>query len=270
MVTRKDYGADAVAAARSVLIELTHLLSEYQDDLVIVGGWVPELLLPNADEHHIGSTDVDIAIDHGNIPETVYQTIQELLLSRGYEPGDKPFVFVRHVGNVSVEVDFLAGEYGGTGRNRRHQTVQEFKARKARGSDLAFELYREVEVTGTLPGGGRDTVKLRVASIVSFIVMKAAALAGRLKEKDAWDILFCLRNYPGGVEAIVEEIAPHVTHGLVQEAVDTLGDKFATVDSIGPKFVADFDGLEDAEARAFAMRDAFERVQYVVTKLRSR
>ena len=154
MVTRKDYGADAVAAARSVLIELTHLLSEYQDDLVIVGGWVPELLLPNADEHHIGSTDVDIAIDHGNIPETVYQTIQELLLSRGYEPGDKPFVFVRHVGNVSVEVDFLAGEYGGTGRNRRHQTVQEFKARKARGSDLAFELYREVEVTGTLPGVG--------------------------------------------------------------------------------------------------------------------
>ena len=95
-------------------------------------------------------------------------------------------------------------------------------------------------------------------------------MAGRLKEKDAWDILFCLRNYPGGVEAIVEEIAPHVTHGLVQEAVDTLGDKFATVDSIGPKFVADFDGLEDAEARAFAMRDAFERVQYVVTKLRSR
>jgi hypothetical protein len=69
-----------------------------------------------------------------------------------------------------------------------------------------------------------------------------------------WDIPFCLRNYPGGVEAIVEEIAPHVAHGLVQEAVDTLGDKFATFDRIGPKFVADFDGLEDAEARAVAMR----------------
>ena len=85
-----------------------------------------------------------------------------------------------------------------------------------------------------------------------------------------WDIPFCLRNYPGGVEAIVEEIAPHVGRGLVQEAVDTLGEKFATVDSIGPKFVAGFDGPEGAEERAFVMRDPFERVQYVVTKLRSR
>lgn len=206
MVTRKDYGADAVAAARSVLIELTHLLSEYQDDLVIVGGWVPELLLPNANERHVGSLDVDIAIDHRSIPEHVYRTIQELLLSRGYEQGDQPFVFVRLVENILIEVDLLSGEYGGTGRNRRHQTIQEFKARKARGSDLAFELNTEIELTGTLPGGGLDTVKVRVASIVSFIVMKAAALAGRLKEKDAWDIVYCLRNYPGGVEAVVEEI----------------------------------------------------------------
>lgn len=270
MVTRKDYGADAVAAARSVLIELTHLLSEYHDNMVIVGGWVPELLLPNANERHVGSLDVDIAIDHNSIPEHVYRTIQQLLLSRGYEQGDQPFVFVRRVDNVLIEVDFLSGEYGGTGRNRRHQTIQEFKARKARGSDLAFELNTEVELTGTLPGGGRDTVKLRVASIVSFIVMKAAALAGRLKEKDAWDIVFCLRNYPGGVEAIVQEIAPHATHELVREAIDMLADKFATIDSIGPKFVADFEELDDAEARASAMRDAFERVQYVVTKLRSR
>ena len=109
-----------------------------------------------------------------------------------------------------------------------------------------------------------------MASIVSFIVMKAAALAGRLKEKDAWDIVYCLRNYPGGVEAVVEEIAPHAARALVQEALDVLADKFATIDSMGPKFVADFEGLDDAEARASAQRDAFERVQYVVTKLRSK
>ena len=133
MVTRKDYAADAVAAARSVLIELTHLLGEYHDDMVVVGGWVPELLLPNANERHVGSLDVDIAIDHRSIPEHVYRTIQELLLSRGYEQGDQPFVFVRLVENILIEVDLLSGEYGGTGRNRRHQTIQEFKARKARG-----------------------------------------------------------------------------------------------------------------------------------------
>ena len=42
---RTDYTADAVAAARSVLLELTHLLGEYRNDVVVIGGWVPELLL---------------------------------------------------------------------------------------------------------------------------------------------------------------------------------------------------------------------------------
>lgn len=31
MVTRKDYAKDAVEAAKSVLIELSHLLGEYQE-----------------------------------------------------------------------------------------------------------------------------------------------------------------------------------------------------------------------------------------------
>ena len=44
MVKRTDYGEKAVSAARSVLIELSHLLGEYRDPFVIVEGWVPELL----------------------------------------------------------------------------------------------------------------------------------------------------------------------------------------------------------------------------------
>ncbi len=35
MVTRRDYTAEAVAAAKSVLIELTHLLGEYRDNIVL-------------------------------------------------------------------------------------------------------------------------------------------------------------------------------------------------------------------------------------------
>jgi len=32
MVTRRDYTAEGVAAARSVLVELVHLLGEYKDE----------------------------------------------------------------------------------------------------------------------------------------------------------------------------------------------------------------------------------------------
>jgi hypothetical protein len=41
VVTRRDYTSEAVAAAKSVLIELVHLLGQYRDEIVLVGGWVP-------------------------------------------------------------------------------------------------------------------------------------------------------------------------------------------------------------------------------------
>ena len=268
MVKRTDYGENAVSAARSVLIELAHLLGEYRDHFVIVGGWVPELLIDHPEELHVGSLDVDIALDHRNVPEEAYRTLQELLLARGYTQGKQPFIFHRSVRDVVVQVDFLSGEYGGTGGARRHQPFQDLKARKARGADLAFELNTTLEITGELPGGGRDRVKVKVASIVSFIVMKVEALKGRLKEKDAWDIDFCLRHFAGGLDAIVETFRPHAANKLVQEALAILSEKFESVDSVGPTFIANFDELDDPEDRALRQRDAYERIQYLLTKLR--
>lgn len=98
MVTRRDYTADAVDAAKSVLIELVHLLGEYRDDIVLVGGWVPELLFSKRSPPHVGSMDIDIALDHRKIQDG-YKRIEELVLGRGYyqEKGKQPFIFFRDV-----------------------------------------------------------------------------------------------------------------------------------------------------------------------------
>ncbi|GEM_PF-5315572 len=53
-----------------------------------------------------------------------------------------------------------------TGDAHRTQKIQDVRARKARGADLAFEMAREVVVSGTLPGGGKDSAIVRVAAIV--------------------------------------------------------------------------------------------------------
>lgn len=42
-VTFRDYSGDQVEAARSVRLELVRVLGEYRDDIVVVGGWVPQL-----------------------------------------------------------------------------------------------------------------------------------------------------------------------------------------------------------------------------------
>jgi hypothetical protein len=98
--------------------------------------------------------------------------------------------------------------------------------------------------------------------------MKAMALAGRLMEKDAWDIYYCIRYYPGGLDRIVQEFEPHLENGLVQEALGHLAGKFASPDHIGPKQVADFDDVSDPEEREFVQRDAYERVNALLTGVR--
>ena len=138
MVTRRDYMGDAVEAGRSVLLELTRTLGAYREHLVLVGGWVPELLLPEAEPKHVGSLDIDLAVDHRTLAESEYRTIHELLTSRGYEQDDRqPFMYRRSVKiddrEITVQVDLLAGEYGGTGKSRRTQKVQDVRPRKARG-----------------------------------------------------------------------------------------------------------------------------------------
>lgn len=270
-IGRTEYTAAAVAAARSVLLELTHLLGQYRDDIVVVGGWVPELLLPQAQAPHIGSTDVDLALNHRTLQEAGYRTIKELLLARGYREGTQPFIFHRTVQHGSreivVEVDFLAGEYEGTGPSHRTQPVQGVRARKARGCDLAFDAPTEVTLHGELPEGGQDSARVRIASIVPFLTMKGIALTERLKEKDAWDIVFCLRHYPGGIAALIEDFRSYLAHGLVQEGLKGLAEKFASPNHVGPKFVADFDETVDPDARALTQRDAYERVHALLQGL---
>ena len=53
--TQHDYGARDVEAARRVLVDLGQVLGTwFKDSIVVIGGWVPDLLLPDADEPHIG------------------------------------------------------------------------------------------------------------------------------------------------------------------------------------------------------------------------
>ena len=217
--------------------------------------------------------DIDLALNHLKIREEGYKLIEELLTSRGYYQEDEkqPFIFFRNVplgGSViKVQVDLLSGEYEGTAKKHRTQVVQGIKARKVRGCDLAFEMVSEVSVEGELPGGGLDRVTIRVASIVPFLVMKGMALDDRLKEKDAWDIYYCLLAYPGGIDALAEEFRPHLSYGLVQEGLTKIAKHFSSIKSLGPKFVADFEEAYDPEEAERITRDAFERINAFLKRL---
>ena len=62
--------------------------------------------------------------------------------------------------------------------------------------------------------------------------------------------------------------ARFMSHGLVKEGLAKIADKFATEKHVGPKFVADFEEISDIEERHLLQRDAFERVNYLLQKLK--
>jgi predicted nucleotidyltransferase len=190
-----------------------------------------------------------------------------MLLGRGYEQGNQPFIFHRRVGKVRVQVDLLAGEYEGTGKSRRHQQIQDIHARKVRGCDLAFNDPVWVSIEGDLPEGGRDSVTVQVCPIAAFLVMKGMAIDDRMKEKDAWDIYFCMRNYPGGLDALAEAVKPFACNALAKEGFQKVARHFASVSNAGPKWVADFEDPTGMDEREGIQRDAFERVNYFLKKL---
>lgn len=121
-----DYSEGQKKAAHRVLVELVNLFGEYRDDIRIVGGWVPDLMFPNED--HVGSVDVDVLINHLTLKDSGYQTMAKILLKNGYEEHpEKYFSFIKAVEidgeKYIVDVDILAGMYGGTALKKRSQHV---------------------------------------------------------------------------------------------------------------------------------------------------
>lgn len=265
-----DYSEGQKEAARRVLIELANLFAQYRDDIRIVGGWVPDLMFP--EEGHIGSIDVDLLINHLELKDSGYQTMARILLHNGYrEHPEKYFSFVKpvEINGVAydVDVDILAGMYGGTVSRKRSQHVQGIKALKATGGNFAFDFPpQEVKVEARRPDGAYDTAHISVVAVVPYLVMKAAAL-GRGKPKDAYDIYFLVRHYVGGPAEIAKLFRNCCDLRIVSEMQVKLKEKFASPEHAGPVDVAAFMDLEDEEETELIKRDACELIMDLTRRI---
>ncbi len=101
---------------------------------------------------------------------------------------------------------------------------------------------------------------LRVAGIVAFLVMKSLAMYERSNEKDAYDIHFCLEQYPDGLEALAALFRPWRADALAGEALQKIAARFRSEEDDGPRIVADMEGLM-GEPRDIRKQQAATRVQ---------
>jgi len=255
-----DYAPREVEAARRVMTELWQVLAQYRDAMVLIGGWVPELLLPAAVPPHTGSLDVDVLLDPGPLREEArYAELVTLLKGRDYVETDKPFKLAKAVlvddgDPIRVEVDLLLPRKP---RTRRGKVLPDFRAIEADGARFALGHRQALTFQGRMPDGRLNTITIQVASLAAFIVMKAYALDGRDKPKDAYDLYFCLKNAAGGPQGLANALRADRAHPEVLRALEILAAKFKSPNDYGPGSVAMFLDPEDADERRFVARDAY-------------
>ena len=266
-----DYDDRTTVAVKSVLVEIGQILGSYRGRFAVIGGAVPWLLLNQSDMPHIGTLDVDLTLDAEALGDGEYAQLVESLLRQGYRQGAplRRFQLVRTVpardrgADIDVIVDFLRPHDAPVAKNTP-PLVADFAVQRADGADLALRFYQLVAIDGDMPDGGSNRVQIAVASIPALLAMKGYAIANRLKQKDAYDIYYSIRNFPGGIDALVAATGPLLAFETARAGYLHIAEKFRHPDDFGPTRVRRFVDRPDMLAERTAdqwQQDAFGQVE---------
>lgn len=286
MKLKSEYSPREIEACVIVMRDLFTYLKPYRNQIVLIGGWVPYFLLekytsPGGEyNQHVGSLDIDIALDAFSIPTDAYKTILEILKDRGFYHRkdnlgkDIPASFLKKIifedgEEIEVQIDFLAPEYGGAPKRRRHQVIQDMLARKGRGTDIVFDQTEIIHLSGPISSGANIELDIKVANVTACFVMKGIALGERTSEKDAYDLYMIARYYKEGPQSVLSELKKLGSHGLMKEALRNIEEQFKDVKSIGPVSVAKFMGITDKEENDRITRDAYELLQFILQGMKT-
>lgn len=243
-------------------------LGDLVDDIVIVGGLVPSLLIDqravgSADERHAGTMDLDLGLATAILVGQRYQTLSQRLRQAGFiedrnAGGNATRQRWRLEGPTPVTVDFLIAPSSPDDSSSRILHIeQDFAAIMTPGLHLAFEDRVRVRLEGRTIFGEVAARDVWVAGPAAFVVLKALAFRNRGENKDAYDLFYVLRYLPAGLPGVARRLRPVAGDPLTREALEILEQDFAEIDGVGPRRVADFLGGPDdalqADVRALVL-----------------
>lgn len=249
--TATGYSPDQTSLVRATCLYVATKLGDLMDDLVVVGGLVPSLLvdqehLPSTATKHVGTLDLDIGLSVVLLDQQRYKAVGERLRAAGFRPDEN------EKGNPSrqrwvienggkVTIDFLigptlVGDKGGAVRDLE----QDFAAFIMPGLHLAFRERVALELSGKTLFGESATRTIHVCGPGAYVVLKALALRLRGENKDAYDLYYLLRSHGAGVGGIAAKVFELMDDPKTQEAVRYLAEDFDAPHSIGPVRTARF------------------------------
>ena len=262
---RTDYNEQATARCERALVTLLGGLGPWRERIYLAGGLAPRYLVGQVPERaraHVGTTDVDLIVGLALGDETseTYRTLQNNLEKSGFVQNEPSFRWTRDVDGVSVAVEFLCEtESVEPGRIFRPKEFTGFKfgAFNVRGAHLAREDFIECEIEAEcVDDAGRSRVKVRVANVLPYTVLKIFAFQDRHENKDAYDLGFTLFNYQGGPRLAGEAASrsPVRAYSQVEEALQLIEQRFRDISQDGPHAYASFLADPDDEEEKARLR----------------
>ena len=262
--TSEGYDPATTRFARATCLYVATKLGDLMDDMVVIGGLVPSLLIPQhapvpVQDAHVGTMDLDLGLKVELLSTGLYHTLTERLRSAGFtldanDRGNPTRQRWRpNPAYPGVGIDFLIhptrpGDRGGQLRNIQ----PDFAAVIAPGLHLAFQDSLSVQLRGTTIAGEQASRPVRVCGPGAFVVLKALAFRNRGENKDAYDLYYLLRHYGSGVDEVAERLRPMLHDNATQSAIDILREDFHDHDALGPCRAAAFlnAGLPDDDTQA--------------------
>jgi hypothetical protein len=255
---RSGYTTEETEQVRAVCLTVAVTLGAYLDDVCIVGGLVPPLLIDSArtddDDLHPGTNDLDIGLALALLDDERYAEISRRLRSEGFEPdtndSGNPTVQRWRLGELKVMIDFLMPSAPEQDPALRVQNLQpDFGALITPGLELAFDERVDIELDGHTLAGERTRRKVPVCGPAAFVVLKALGFGDRAEPKDAYDLVYVIRHTPGRGDAVAQRLQLHAeSHAqIVARALGLLTRDFDGPDGLGPRRAAAFTVTEDAE-----------------------
>lgn len=246
-----EYGREQAELVRATCLYVATKLGDYMEEIVIVGGLVPSLLidqdsLPDGTDRHVGTIDLDVGLALAIFDGKRYEAITNRLRAAGFtqdenEQGNPTRQRWKVEGPGKVTVDFLIPPVGKEDEGGKVRDIeQDFAAVITPGLRLAFIDRRRIALSGITIKGEKATRDIWVCGPGAFVVLKALAFRNRGENKDAYDLYYHVRNYGSSVQDIVHAIRPLLNEPETKQALDILKQDFNENESVGPVRVAQF------------------------------
>ena len=259
-MTSKPATLDGYPRARSARVRATCLyiatkLGDLLDEIVVVGGLVPYLLVefdvpPAGPDSHPGTLDLDLGLALAILNEERYRELGARLRDAGFKPavndqGNARSQTWTSPGPYPVKVDFLIPPTDDTARAGTVFHIEgDMAAFVTPGLELAFEDRRLRELAGRVPSGAWASRTIPVCGPGAFTVLKALAFGNRTENKDAYDLFYVWRGV--GIDDVAASLTSLEPSSYVDDALSVIGRDFRDHDGPGPVATAQFlGGLDD-------------------------